>query len=106
MLTTKNGFSIINKHLAKRRKSYQTAAVTGRSDEFPWTIGGSGFEEKYSRGRRGAPAKGGFKSPLLRFRILRILSEFTTYCVVNSIFLKISTSLLNTKKLLARDLFL
>ena len=58
MLTTKNGFSIINKHLAKRRKSYQTAAVTGRSDEFPWTIGGSGFEEKYSRGRRGAPAKG------------------------------------------------
>ena len=59
MLTTKNGFSIINKHLAKRRKSYQTAAVTGRSDEFPWTIGGSGFEEKYSRGRRGAPAKGG-----------------------------------------------
>ena len=58
MLTTKNGFSIINKHLAKRRKSYQTAAVTGRSDEFPWTIGGSGYEEKYSRGRRGAPAKG------------------------------------------------
>ena len=93
MLTTKNGFSIINKHLAKRRKSYQTAAVTGRSDEFPWTIGGSGFEEKYSRGRRGAPAKG-----VGRLRGAGVQ--------IPSIFLKISTSLLNTKKLLARDLFL
>ena len=100
MLTTKNGFSIINKHLAKRRKSYQTAAVTGRSDEFPWTIGGSGFEEKYSRGRRGAPAKG-----VGRLRGAGVQIP-TTYCVVNSIFLKIATSLLNTKKLLAPDLFL
>ena len=94
MLTTKNGFSIINKHLAKRRKSYQTAAVTGRSDEFPWTIGGSGFEEKYSRGRRGAPAKG-----VGRLRGAGVQ-------IPNSIFLKIATSLLNTKKLLAPDLFL
>ena len=47
----------MNRHLAKT-KVLPNCIFSGRSDEFPWMIGGSGFEEKYSRGRRGAPAKG------------------------------------------------